>query len=94
MQRIIVLTFLGLRRLSASTHKSLQPLQPLRVDRVRRHGVALHGLLALEVLLAERTTDRRVGRALALVGCGQSVSERVSYDMDCCGNICAPLRHQ
>ena len=63
-------TFLGLRRPPTSAHESLEPLQPLRVDRVRRHGVALHGLLALKVLLAERAADR-VRRALALVGCGQ-----------------------
>ena len=69
-----------LRRLATSccrrpSHERLQPLQPLRVDRVRRHGVALHGLLPLEVLLAQRAADRRV---LALLGC-EVRSERVSY---------------
>ena len=85
-------TFLRLRRFATSTHKSLQPLQSLRVDRVRRHGVALHGLLSVEILLAERAADRRVGgRALALVGCGGG-SESVSYGMDCSENICARRR--
>ena len=85
-------TFLRLRRFATSTHKSLQPLQSLRVDRVRRHGVALHGLLSVEILLAERAADRRVGGgAFALVGCGGG-SERVSYGMDCSENICARRR--
>ena len=63
---------------------------------MRSHGVALHGLLPFEILLAERAADRRVGgggRALALVGCEQSVSVRVSYGMDCYWeNICARRR--
>ena len=72
------LTFLRrLRRLPTScccrrpSHERLQPLQPLRVDRVRRHGVALHGLLPLEVLLAQRAADR----VLALLGCEVEVRE-------------------
>ena len=75
---LINLTFLRLRRLATSccrrrpSHERLQPLQPLRVDRVRRHGVALHGLLPLEVLLAQRAADRRV---LALLGCEVEVRE-------------------
>ena len=74
---LINLTFLRLRRLATRCrrrpfHERLQPLQPLRVDRVRRHGVALHGLLPLEVLLAQRAADRRV---LALLGCEVEVRE-------------------